>query len=94
LTPFGNFAQRELAIPLNILFNGSNLPVFADGNFDLLLYTDSGVGADGIPRGLPGDSGLNGDVSAVISYTVVPEPTSIVSLAIAAVATAGLRRRR
>jgi hypothetical protein len=94
LTPFGNFAQRELAISLSILFNGSNAPVFADGDFDLLLYTDSGLGADGIPRGLPGDSGLNGDVSAVISYTVVPEPTSIVSLAVAAVATAGLRRRR
>ena len=70
---------RELAISLDILFNAGG-SVFADDDFDLLFWTDTGTGADMIPNGGAGDSGLNGDVSAPISYTLasnVPEPTSL-----------------
>lgn len=75
LDDFANGTERELAISLDILFNSDNSPVFADGAFDLLFWTNTGLGADGIPAGFPGDSGLNGDVSAAISYTLaVPEP--------------------
>jgi hypothetical protein len=80
LAPFGNFGSRELAISLATQHNGG-LPIFPGSTIRLLLYTDSGAGADGLPGGFPGDSGINGDISAVIDYTLaVPEPHSLVML--------------
>ena len=76
LSPFGNFSQRELAISLANANNGG-LATFPGNAIRLLIYTDTGTGADGLPAGFPGDSGLNGDISAVIDYTLaVPEPAS------------------
>lgn len=85
LASFGNFANRELAISLANLNNGG-VPTFPDNTIRLIFYTDTGTGADGLPAGFPGDSGLNGDVSAVIEYTLagptpVPEPTGLMLLA-------------
>ncbi len=96
LDDFANGTERELAISLDIVFNaGGN--VFDDENFDILFWTDTGVGADGIPAGFPGDSDLNGDVSAAISYTLagapVPEPLSISLLSLSLVGFAAMRRR-
>jgi hypothetical protein len=83
MAPFGNFATRELAISLANLNNGG-LPTFPDNTIRLMIWTDTGTGADGIPAGFPGDSGVNGDWT-VIEYTLaesasVPEPTSLVLL--------------
>jgi hypothetical protein len=76
LAPFGNFGQRELAISLANANNGG-LPTFPGNSIRLVIYSDTGAGADGLPAGFPGDSGLNGDISAVIDYTLaVPEASS------------------
>lgn len=76
LAPFGNFSQRELAISLANANNGG-AATFPGNTIRLLIYSDTGAGADGIPAGFPGDSGINGDTSAVIDYTLaVPEPES------------------
>jgi hypothetical protein len=93
LSPFGNFPQRELAISLANANNGG-LPTFPGNAIRLLVYTDTGVGADGLPAGFPGDSGLNGDISAVIDYTLaVPEASSGL-LALVAGFGLAVRRRR
>ena len=88
LAPFGNFANRELAISLTNANNGG-LPTFPGNTIRLVIFTDTGTGADGLPSGFPGDSGLNGDITAVIDYTLapavsVPEPNSLVLLLTAA----------
>jgi hypothetical protein len=85
--PFGNDTDRELAISLDIVFNAGG-DVFADDIFDLLLWTDLGLGADGLPGG-----DLAGDVSATISYQLaaIPEPAAALLMAFSAVAI--LRRR-
>lgn len=75
LDKFNNSSERELAISLDILFNQSGQKVFANSTFTLMFWTDQGLGADGIPAGLSGDSGLNGDVSAPIVYTLAGAPT-------------------
>ena len=79
LAPFGNFANRELAISLaNLNVGGATFP---ENTIRLMLYSDTGTGADGLPAGFPGDSGINGDISKVIEYTLaVPEPTGVVLL--------------
>jgi hypothetical protein len=82
LSPYGNFPEHELAIPLDVQFNYSsfgipNAPVFDDANFDLLLWTDAGAG----------------DVSSKISYTLsTPEPTAAVLALLGAVAAASRPR--
>lgn len=86
LNDFANGTERELAISLDIVFNAgtqaySGSDVFDDDTFDILFWTDAGLGADGIPAGLSGDTGINGDVSAAISYELaVPEPTAALML--------------
>ena len=97
LAPFGNFATRELAISLANLNNGG-LSTFPDNTIRLLIWTDSGTGADGIPAGFPGDTGVNGDWT-LIDYTLddsasVPEPTSLVLLTTAGIGRWLFRRRR
>jgi hypothetical protein len=94
---FGNFAARELAISLSNLNNGG-FSTFPDDTIRLIIWTDTGTGADGIPAGLPGDSGVNGDW-ALIEYTLagatpVPEPTSLVFLATGGLGCWLLRRKR
>jgi hypothetical protein len=92
LAPFGNFGQRELAISLANANNGG-LPTFPGNTIRLLIYTDTGAGADGLPAGFPGDSGINGDISAVINYTLtVPEPTALTLMTIAGFGVLILRR--
>lgn len=93
LAPFGNFPQRELAISLTNANNGG-AATFPGSSIRLLIYSDTGTGADGLPAGFPGDSGLNGDISAVIDYTLaVPEPASA-CLLIVGVAWGASRGRR
>ena len=95
LDSFANSGNRELAINLDILRNNPLSPVFPDNTIRLLVWTDLGGGADGIPAGFPNDRGLNGDVSGVINYTlVVPEPTTVATSLIAIAALiVGSRRR-
>lgn len=62
IAPFGDATQHELAISLDILFNETSAPVFADGDFRILIWTDAG----------------SGDVSRAIDYTLaVPEPSAL-----------------
>lgn len=92
LTPFANASNRELAISLDITRNIDGSKVFPDDTITLMLWTDVGTGADGIPAGFPNDDGLNFDVSGVIHYTLaVPEPTT---WSLAAIAVLGLTFRR
>jgi hypothetical protein len=96
LAPFGNFANRELAISLANLNNGG-LSTFPDNTIRLMIWTDTGTGADGIPAGFPGDSGINGDWT-MIDYTLadsesVPEPASLVLLTAGGIG-CWLRRRK
>lgn len=93
VAPFGNFPQRELAISLSNADNNGN-PTFPGSTIRLMLYTDAGTGADGLPAGFPGDTGLNGDISAVIDYTLaVPEPSALSMCTIASIGLLVLRRR-
>jgi hypothetical protein len=83
LSFWGNTSQRELAISLANTNNGG-LPTFPGDTVRLIIFTDSGAGADGLPAGFPGDSGINGDITAVIDYTLaVPEPHSLFLLTMA-----------
>ena len=78
ISPSGNAVQHELAISLDITFNETGNPVFDDADFDVLVWTDAGVG----------------DVSSPISYTLaVPEPGSA-SLFLAALFAGVFSRRR
>jgi hypothetical protein len=98
LAPFGNFATRELAISLANLNNGG-LSTFPDDTIRLMIWTDTGTGADGIPEGFPGDSGVNGDWT-LIDYTLagrtssVPEPASLVLLVTGGIGRWLFRRKR
>lgn len=71
--------QKEWAISLDITFNETGLPVFADDDFDILFWTDAGAG----------------DVSSTISYTLatVPEPSGAILLLCAAGMLSFKRRR-
>lgn len=76
IAPYGDFPEHELAISLDIAFGFTGLPVFDDADFDLLLWTDAGVG----------------DVSSKISYTLsVPEPASVALVLLGAAAVARRR---
>lgn len=91
LTPFANGNEREIAISLDITFNSDGSPVFDDAFFDIVLWTDLGLGPDGTPLG---DN--NGDMTPAISYelaTNVPEPLSLSLLSISLVGFATMRRR-
>lgn len=92
LAPFANAGSRELAISLANMRSGGGA-TFPDNTIRLMLWTDVGTGADGLPVGFPGDDGRNYDVTAVISYTLAPVPECS-SLALAALAAAGLWLRR
>ncbi len=97
LDPFGNFASRELAISLANLNNGGSA-TFPDDTIRLMIWTDTGSGADGIPAGVPGDDGLNGDWT-VIDYTLagrtpVPEPAGLLLLGTAAIGRWLFRRKQ
>jgi hypothetical protein len=77
LAPFGNFPNRELAISLDAIIAGSNLPLFPDDTFTILIWTDGG----------------ETDFSAVITYTLaVPGPSALCLLAVAG-GMRGRRRR-
>tara|TARA_B110000908_G_scaffold7087_1_gene8825 strand:- start:70 stop:651 length:582 start_codon:yes stop_codon:yes gene_type:complete len=71
--------QHELAISLDITFNGSGAKVFDDDNFTIFLYTDQGAGDTIVP----------------VSYTLasVPEPSSIGLLSLGGLALI-LRRKK
>ncbi|MCC6492273.1 MAG: hypothetical protein IT424_04560 [Pirellulales bacterium] len=91
IAPFGNADSRELAISLANMRTGG-AATFPDNTIRLLVWTDLGTGADGLPTGFPGDDGRNFDVSAVIDYTLaVPECSSLL---LAALAGCGCLRRR
>jgi len=95
LLPFANTSERELAISLDITRNIDGSSVFGGpgSTITMLFWTDSGVGADGLPSFDPNDSGDNYDVSAVIQYTLaVPEPASF-ALALVGVCLIGVCRR-
>jgi hypothetical protein len=94
LDSFADGGSRELAVSLANARNGGGAATFPDNTIRLLVWTDKGTGADGLPVGFPNDDGRNFDVSGVIDYTlgVVPEPTGgILSLGFLGVA---LVRRR
>lgn len=94
LAPLVDSPSRELAISLTSLRTGG-LPIFPDNTIRLVIYTDSGQGADGLPAGFPGDSGINGDMTAVINYTLaVPEPGGVAALFATLGACVARRRRR
>lgn len=71
MSPFGDSSSREWAISLSSTFATGGAPVFPDGSFNILLWTDAGAG----------------DVSAPIAYTLapVPEPTTLALLGIGGV---------
>jgi hypothetical protein len=93
LDMFADSGSRELAISLANMRNGGGA-TFPDKTIRLLIWTDKGTGADGLPVGFPGDDGLNYDVSGVIDYTLaVPEPTTV-TLAMIAGGLLLCRRRR
>lgn len=98
LSSFGNFANRELAISLANLNNGG-FPTFPDDTIRLMIWTNIGTGADGIPAGFPGDVGVNGDWT-LIDYTLagagdpVPEPASLVLLGTGGIGCWLFRRKR
>ena len=93
LAPFGNGPSREYAISLANTNNGG-LPTFPGSTIRLIIYADTGAGADGLPAGFPGDSGLNGDISAIIDYTLaVPEPMSLSLVVMAAIGLVARPRR-
>jgi MYXO-CTERM domain-containing protein len=94
LDAFADAPSRELAVSLANMRAGGGAATFPDNTIRLLVWTDKGTGADGLPVGFPGDDGLNYDVSGVINYTLaVPEPSAC-GLALAGVVSLAARRRR
>jgi len=80
LSPFAESNSRELALSLDIIFNGTSQPVFASDTFKLLIWTDLG----------------SGDVSAPITYTLapVPEPGTAALMALGVFGLVARRYRR
>jgi hypothetical protein len=93
LSPFAHAGSRELAISLANM-SGGGAATFPDNTIRLIVWTDVGTGADGLPSGFPGDDGRNFDVSGIINYTLaVPEASSALTALVAGCGLA-LRRRR
>lgn len=79
LSPFADGSSRELAISLDILFNGDGSPVFQGDTFTLLFWTDRG----------------DTDVTAPITYTLaIPEPGTAMLAGLGAWLLMWIRRRR
>jgi hypothetical protein len=94
LDSFVNSGSRELAISLDIVRNAGSTPVFPDDTIRLIVWTDLGGGADGLPAGFPNDDGRNYDVSGVINYTLAVPEASGAALAAAGALIVGVWRRR
>lgn len=93
LDAFANSGSRELAISLSAM-RAAGGAIFPDNVVRLLLWTDLGTGADGLPLGFPGDDGRNYDVSGVIEYTLaVPEGSSALMMLAAMAGLVAVRRR-
>jgi len=81
LTPFADATTtRELAISLHSLFASDNSPVFPDGSFSLMIWTDSGF-----------DVSARIDYTLA---TAVPEGTTMALASLAPVVLLCVRRRR
>ncbi|HEX6963032.1 MAG TPA: hypothetical protein VF175_14275 [Lacipirellula sp.] len=92
LSPFANAASRELALSLANMSSGG-VATFPDDTIRLIVWTDVGTGADGLPAGFTGDDGRNWDISGVIEYTLAVPEASTAMLAMFAVCSAALIRR-
>jgi PEP-CTERM motif len=81
LSPFADATtSRELAISLDALFAADNSPVFPDGSFSLLIWTDNGF-----------DVSARIDYTLA---TPVPEPSTLALIALVAAGSVAIRRRR
>jgi hypothetical protein len=80
LSPFADAPNRELAISLDALFAADNSPVFPDGTFSLLIWTDNGF-----------DVSARIDYTLA---TAVPEGSTLMFVPLAAVALLRHHRRR
>ena len=96
LDAFADSGSRELSVSLANARAGGGAATFPGSTIRLLVWTDKGTGADGLPVGFPGDDGRNYDVSAVINYTLatVPEASSFALTLSAIGGLAAIRRRR
>jgi hypothetical protein len=78
LAPFADAtASRELAISLDALFAADNSPVFPDGSFTLLFWTDNGFDVS---------------APITYTLAVVPECSTFVLTSLAAIAVVWRRR--
>ena len=80
LTPFVDASpERELAISLDATFASSGLPVFPDGTFTILFWTDNGFDVS---------------APITYTLAAIPEPTTAALAALTAIATLLTRARR
>jgi hypothetical protein len=79
LSPFADAPNRELAISLDALFAADNSPVFPDGSFRLMFWTDNGFDVSAVI-----------DYTLAVE---IPECSTLVLVPLAAIALVGQRRR-